>query len=65
MNLVKGPFNSFTASWLFNPINDDETQMTFNMKYSINNPITDLIISKNIDTVSERVIEAFKQKIEA
>ena len=65
MNLVKGPFNSFTASWLFNPINDDETQMTFNMKYSINNPITDLIISKNIDTVSERIIEAFKQKIEA
>ena len=35
------------------------------MKYSINNPITDLIISKNIDTVSERIIEAFKQKIEA
>ena len=65
MNLVKGPFNSFNASWLFKPINDDETQMTFQMTYSINNPITDLIISKNIDTVSERIIEAFKKKIEA
>ena len=65
MNLVKGPFNSFNASWLFKPINDDETQMTFQMTYSINNPITALIISKNIDTVSERIIEAFKKKIEA
>ena len=65
MNLVKGPFNSFNASWLFKPINDDETQMTFKMTYLINNPITDLIISKNIDTVSERIIEAFKKKIEA
>jgi len=65
MNLVKGPFNSFNATWLFKPINEDETQMTFKMTYSINNPITDLIISKNIDTVSERIIEAFKQKIEA
>ena len=65
MNLVKGPFNLFTASWLFSSINEDETQLTFKMSYSINNPITDLIISKNIDTVSERIIEAFKKKIEA
>ena len=65
MNLVKGPFNSFNANWLFHPINEDETQLTFKMSYSINNPITDLIISKNIDTVSERIIGAFKQKIEA
>ena len=65
MNLVKGPFNSFNASWLFKPINEDESQLTFKMTYSINNPITDLIISKNIDPVSERIIGAFKQKIEA
>ena len=65
MNLVKGPFNSFNASWLFRPINEDETQMTFKMSYSINNPVTDLIISKNIDNVSQRIIEAFKKKIEA
>ena len=65
MDLVKGPFNSFNASWLFHSINEGETQMTFKMSYSINNPITDLIISKNINIVSERIIEAFKQKIEA
>ncbi len=65
MNLVKGPFNSFNANWLFHAISEDETQLTFKMSYSINNPITDLIISKNIDTVSERIIEAFKKKIEA
>ena len=65
MNLVKGPFNSFNAYWLFHPVNEDETQLTFKMSYSINNPITDLIISKNIDTVSEQIIEEFKKKIEA
>ena len=65
MNLVKGPFSSFNANWLFHRLSEDETQLTFKMSYSINNPITDLIVSKNIDTVSERIIEAFKKKIEA
>jgi len=34
------------------------------MTYSILNPITDLMFSKNIDVVSQRIIEAFKRKIE-
>ena len=65
MNLVQGPFNSFKACWLFKPINEQETQLTFKMSYSISNPITEVLFSKNIDVVSQRIIEAFKKKIEA
>ena len=65
MHLVKGPFSSFKACWLFMPINEQETQLTFKMSYSISNPITELLFSKNINLVSQRIVEAFKKKIEA
>jgi|TARA_B100000959_G_scaffold118082_1_gene124072 ribosome-associated toxin RatA of RatAB toxin-antitoxin module len=65
MHLVKGPFSSFKACWLFMPINEQETQLTFKMSYSISNPITEVLFSKNINLVSQRIVEAFKKKIEA
>ena len=64
MNLVDGPFSYFKGTWLFESIRDEETKLTFKMSYTINNPITDLLFSKNIDVVSQRIIEAFKNKIE-
>ena len=64
MEFVKGPFKTFHAKWFFNFINENETELKFKMTYSILNPITDLMFSKNIDVVSQRIIEAFKRKIE-
>ena len=64
MKFVKGPFRSFHAKWLFDDINENKTDLTFQMSYSIDNPFTELMFSKNIDVVSQRIIEAFKRKIE-
>jgi len=64
MNLVEGPFSYFKGIWFFESISDEETKLTFKMSYTINNPITDLLLSKNIDVVSQRIVEAFKKKIE-
>ena len=64
MEFVKGPFKTFHAKWFFNFINENETELRFKMSYSIVNPITELMFSKNIDVVSQRIIEAFKRKIE-
>lgn len=65
MNLVEGPFSFFKATWIFKRIHNDETQLTFKMSYTILNPMIDLLFSKNIDVVSQRIIEAFKKKIES
>ena len=65
MNLVEGPFSSFKATWIFEQIHNEETQLTFKMSYTILNPMIDLLFSKNIDVVSQRIIEAFKKKIES
>jgi ribosome-associated toxin RatA of RatAB toxin-antitoxin module len=65
MNLVEGPFSFFKATWIFKRIYNDETQLTFKMSYTILNPMIDLLFSKNIDVVSQRIIEAFKKKIES
>ena len=64
MEFVKGPFRSFHSKWLFDSISENETVLTFEMSYSISNPITELMFSKNIDVVSLRIVEAFKRKIE-
>ena len=64
MEFVQGPFRSFHAKWLFDCISENKTDLTFKMSYSISNPITELMFSKNIDVVSQRIIEAFKSKIE-
>ena len=64
MEFVKGPFRSFHAKWLFDSISENKTDLTFKMSYSISNPITELMFSKNIDVVSQRIVEAFKSKIE-
>ena len=65
MNLVEGPFSFFKATWIFKRIHNEETQLTFKMSYTILNPMIDLLFSKNIDVVSQRIIEAFKKKIES
>ena len=62
--LEEGPFSYFKGTWLFESVSDEETKLRFQMSYTINNPITDLLFSKNIDVVSQRIIEAFKNKIE-
>ena len=64
MEFAKGPFRSFHAKWLFDSISENKTDLTFKMSYSISNPITELMFSKNIDVVSQRIVEAFKSKIE-
>ena len=65
MNLVEGPFSFFKATWIFKQIHNEETQLTFKMSYTILNPMIDLLFSKNIDVVSQRIIEAFKKKMES
>lgn len=64
MNLAEGPFSYFKGTWFFESISDEETKLTFKMSYTIDNSITDLLFSKNIDVVSQRIVEAFKKKIE-
>ena len=64
MEFIKGPFRSSHAKWLFDSISENKTDLTFKMSYSISNPITELMFSKNIDVVSQKIIEAFKSKIE-
>ena len=64
MEFVKGPFKTFHAKWFFNFINENETELKFKMTYSIVNPITEIMFSKNIDVVSQRIIKAFRRKIE-
>ena len=65
MNLVEGPFSSFKATWIFEQIHNEETQLTFKMSYTILNPMIDLLFSKNIDVVGQRIIEAFKKKMKS
>ena len=65
MNLVEGPFSFFKATWIFKRIHNEETKLMFKMSYTILNPMIDLLFSKNIDVVGQRIIEAFKKKMKS
>ncbi len=63
MDLQDGPFRTFHAVWLFEIISNQSTQLDFKMDYELNNPLLDFAFKKNLNTVSESIVNAFKEKL--
>ena len=63
MDLQDGPFKTFHAVWLFNTITNQGTQLDFKMDYALNNPLLEFAFKKNLNTVSESIVNAFKEKL--
>ena len=63
MDLQDGPFRTFHAVWLFKIISHQSTQLDFKMDYELNNPLLEFAFKKNLNTVSESIVTAFKEKL--
>ena len=63
MDLQDGPFRTFHAAWLFKIISYQSTQLDFKMDYELNNPLLEFAFKKNLNTVSESIVNAFKEKL--
>jgi ribosome-associated toxin RatA of RatAB toxin-antitoxin module len=63
MRLMDGPFNSFNALWLFSKNSSHSTNIKYSMEYQASNPITAILIKKNMNLFIDLFIEAFKKQI--
>ena len=63
MDLQDGPFRTFHAVWLFKIISYQSTQLDFKMDYELNNPLLEFAFKKNLNTVSESIVNTFKEKL--
>jgi len=63
MDMQDGPFKSFLAVWRFESITDQSTQLGFKMDYELNNPLLEFAFKKNLNSVSNLIVNAFKEKL--
>ena len=63
MDLQDGPFKTFHAIWLFKNITNRSTQLDFKMDYELNNPLLEFAFKKNLNSVSDLIVNAFKEKL--
>ena len=63
MSLQKGPFKSFKGTWLFEEIALEKTRVSYTMKYQISNPITDLMVKKNLASFIDQFVGEFVKKL--
>tara|TARA_B110000263_G_C15060757_1_gene397334 strand:- start:234 stop:668 length:435 start_codon:yes stop_codon:yes gene_type:complete len=63
MRLMDGPFNSFNALWLFSKNSSHSTNIKYSMEYQASNPITAILIKKNMNLFIDLFIKAFKKQI--
>ena len=62
MSFQNGPFKSFDAIWLFEVISSQSTQLDFKMDYKLNNPLLEFAFKKNLNSASDMIVSAFKEK---
>ena len=63
MSFKDGPFKNFYAVWLFEIISNHSTQLDFKMDYELNNPLLEFAFKKNLNSASDSIVIAFKDKL--
>lgn len=63
MDLIEGPFEKFKSSWRLEEVDQQTTSLSFEMNYQMRNKILEMAFKKNLKTVSESIIKAFKSRL--
>tara|TARA_B100001250_G_scaffold320895_1_gene283842 strand:- start:1465 stop:1884 length:420 start_codon:yes stop_codon:yes gene_type:complete len=63
MDLIEGPFEKFKSSWRLEEVDHQTTSLSFEMNYQMRNKILEMAFKKNLKTVSESIIKAFKSRL--
>jgi ribosome-associated toxin RatA of RatAB toxin-antitoxin module len=54
---------NFKAQWTFDAIDDETTDLNFEMEYEISNKLLEFVFNKNLKVVSDSIIRAFELKL--
>ena len=64
MNLIEGPFEKFKSSWRLQKVDQQTTNLSFEMSYQMRNKILEMAFKNNLKSVSESIVRAFKSKLD-
>ena len=63
MNLIEGPFQEFKSSWRLEEVNQNTTNLSFEMNYKMTNKILEMAFKKNLKIASDSIVRAFKSRL--
>ncbi|GIS85836.1 MAG: hypothetical protein CM1200mP17_04040 [Woeseia sp.] len=63
MNLIEGPFEKFKSSWRLEEVDQNRTNLSFEMNYQMTNKILEMAFKKNLKIASESIVRAFKSRL--
>ena len=64
MDLIEGPFEKFKSSWRLQKVDQQTTNLSFEMSYQMRNKILEIAFKNNLKSVSESIVRAFKSKLD-
>ena len=63
IDLIEGPFEKFESNWRLEEVDQQTTSLSFEMSYQMRNKILEMAFKKNLKTVSESIVKAFKSRL--
>ena len=63
MDLIEGPFEKFKSSWRLQKVDQQTTNLSFEMSYQMRNKILEMALKNNLKSVSDSIVRAFKSKL--
>ena len=64
MRLMGGPLDALNGEWQFEPHLTNNTKITLDITYSVQNPLYQSIMASAIGPVADQVLQAFEQRAE-
>ncbi|KDE40300.1 MAG: type II toxin-antitoxin system RatA family toxin [Nitrincola lacisaponensis] len=62
MNLVEGPFSTFSAAWHITPLSDEACKVEFTMKYDFAGKLASLAMNKVFSSVAATMVDVFVER---
>lgn len=65
LQLVEGPFRSFSAAWRFRPLGEDACAIEFSMEYELASGTLGHLLGPLFDHIADSMVDAFKRRADA
>ena len=56
MHLLEGPFDKFKVSWLFDPVSETQSKVTFDLDYKFSSRIVGMVAGSAIADIAETLL---------
>lgn len=62
LELVEGPFSTFSGLWQFTPLGDEGCRVSMDMEFSFDSRVLNITLGRVFTSITERLIDAFCER---